>query len=81
MYNDTVEIILSDLKREGFEKLPYKKDILSLLAAAEDDPMNEAGAWTRLQKSRLYQKQSVQYCRILEYINEMNEQKYKKGWY
>ncbi|GHU58225.1 hypothetical protein AGMMS49975_24650 [Clostridia bacterium] len=64
MFNDTVNIFQTRLKREGYSNV-FKKDILEVIMAAESTD------YTAVFKTRLYTKQGAAYCRLIEYINEL----------
>lgn len=77
MYNDTIEMFLADLRREGIKPLPYKSDLLKVIQAAEGDPFNENGTYNRLvYPTRLYKKQGTTYCKFLEFINDRYSPKF-----
>lgn len=76
MYNDTIEMFLSDLRRNGVKQLPFKSDLLKVIQAADGDPFNNNGTYNRLvYPTRLYNKQSGIYCRFLEFLNQRYERR------
>lgn len=63
-----VNKLQSQLEKE-YGKNIYKTDIKKVIAATVEEPFNNGSeAWEAVFNTRLYNKQSGVYCRLLEYI-------------